>query len=41
VTLKVDKDDEQHLAEYTTYLKALKIRVETLENLIRGLEIKE
>ena len=37
----MDKDDEQHLSEYRTYLKALVIRVDTLEALIRGLEAKE
>ena len=37
----MDKDDAQHLEEYTTYLKALKIRVSTLEALIRGIVEKE
>ncbi len=37
----MDKEDEQHLSEYREYLKALKIRVDTLEALIRGLEAKK
>jgi len=37
----MDKDDTQHLEEYRAYLKALKIRVSTMENLIRPLEAQE
>jgi len=37
----MDKDDIQHLEEYRAYLKALKIRVSTMENLIRPLAAQE
>jgi len=37
----MDKDDTQHLEEYRAYLKALKIRVSTMENLIRPLAAQE
>jgi len=37
----MDKEDAQHLSEYREYLKALRIRVETMENLIRPLEAQE
>jgi len=37
----MDKDDKQHLDEYRHYLKALRIRVSTMENLIRPLEAQE
>ena len=37
----LDKEDAQHLEEYRHYLKALRIRVETMENLIRPLAAQE
>jgi len=37
----MDKGDTQHLEEYRAYLKALKIRVSTMENLIRPLAAQE